>query len=348
MGFSNKIKEIRRILRLNQTEFAEKLGVSRSIVSEFENDAREPSKEFIIALSKLGVSVDWFLTGDGEVFLNISKEEKQANKLANRWESDSHQEANKLANRWESDSHQEVKNLTNDWEAIPIGKQETLPIKKTISNSIEALAMASTAPQFAELEEKMDGKFSAQEEKLNGLQKRLEDLESAFSSGAKPKETPLPRAEEVKEVAPPYGADCEADQEETVELPLAENLAAGMPREAFSTGETFSVPVSFLKKRKKYCVAKIKGTSMTEAGIADGAFVLLEVNETPVCGAIALVRYGNQTTLKRLHQKDDGTWELWYEDGSGAVIPLKDGEWEVIGHYVRVVGRESTKGDKQL
>lgn len=50
-----------------------------------------------------------------------------------------------------------------------MNKQETLPIKDTVSDSIEDLALASTAPKFAELEEKMDGKFSAQEEKLNGL-----------------------------------------------------------------------------------------------------------------------------------------------------------------------------------
>lgn len=235
-------------------------------------------------------------------------------------------------------------NVNPEWlesgkEPVFLNKQETLPIKDTVSNNLETLALASTAPKFAELEEKMDGKFSAQEEKLNGLQKRLEDLESAFSSGAKPKadEKVRYRADEVKEAAPPYGADCEADEEETVELPLAENLAAGMPREAFTTGETFSVPAKFLKKRKKYCVAKIKGTSMTDAGIADGAFVLLEMNETPVDDMIVLARYDDQTTLKRLREKEDGGWELRYEDGSGAIIPLKDGEWEVIGWFVRVV-----------
>lgn len=350
---SIRIRTVRENAGENLSEFSRNIGIPRSTLVGYENQSTIPANVLHAIATKYSISEEWLLSGVGDM--------KKADKLANHWESDSHQKADKLANRWEgvahqqadllaveevnnltvcweNASHQKVKNLTNDWEAIPIGKQETLPIKDTISDSLESLALASTAPKFAELEEKMDGKFSAQEEKLNGLQKQLDDLKSAFSSGAKPKEAPLPRAEEVKEVAPPYGADCEADQEETVELPLAENLAAGMPREAFSTGETFSVPAKFLKKRKKYCVAKIKGTSMTEAGIADGAFVLLEVNETPVCGAIALVRYGNQTTLKRLHQKDDGTWELWYEDGSGAVIPLKDGEWEVIGWFVRVVG----------
>lgn len=66
-------------------------------------------------------------------------------------------------------------------------------------------------------------------------------------------------------------------------------------------------------------------------------FVLLEINETPVSGSIVLARYGNRTTLKRLREKEAGGWELCYEDGSGAVIPLKDGEWEVIGWFVRVV-----------
>lgn len=282
------------------------LGIRPGIISDIKNGkAKNPGSNIaLLLINKLNVNPEWLESGKEPVFLN-----KQ--------------------------------------ETLPFGaqslrskEQETLPIKDTVSNNLETLALASTAPKFAELEEKMDWKFSVQEEKLNGLQKRLEDLESAFSSGAKPKadEKVRYRADEVKEAAPPYGADCETDEEETVELPLAENLAAGMPREAFSTGETFSVPAKFLKKRKKYCVAKIKGTSMTDAGIADGAFVLLEMNETPVDDMIVLARYDDQTTLKRLREKEGGSWELRYEDGSEAIIPLKDGEWEVIGWFVRVVG----------
>lgn len=69
MGYSDSVKTIRTQLGLNQTEFAKKLGVSRSIISEFESGSRSPSKDFIVALPNLGVSVDWFLTGEGSMFM---------------------------------------------------------------------------------------------------------------------------------------------------------------------------------------------------------------------------------------------------------------------------------------
>lgn len=291
----------------NLSEFSRSIGVPRSTLVGYEDKSTIPANVLHAIAVKYNISEEWLLSGNG----TMKKQNQEVDKSALCCEATSRQKVDKSA--------------PND-------------IKDSVSDSIEDLALASTAPKFAELEEKMDGKFLAQEEKLNGLQKQLDDLKSAFSSGAKPKEAPLPRAEEVKEAAPPYGADCEADEEETVELPLAENLAAGMPREAFSTGETFSVPTKFLKKRKKYCVAKIKGTSMTDAGIADGAFVLLEMNETPVDDMIVLARYDDQTTLKRLREKEGGGWELRYEDGSMATIDLSGHDWTVVGRFVRVVG----------
>jgi len=56
-------------LDLTQTGLASKLGLSQGVISEFTSGAREPSKEFLIGLPKLGVSLDWFLTGAGEMFL---------------------------------------------------------------------------------------------------------------------------------------------------------------------------------------------------------------------------------------------------------------------------------------
>jgi len=69
MEFTDKINKILAALSINQSALASKLGVSRGIVSEFTSGAREPSKEFLFGLSKLGISLDWFLTGEGEMFL---------------------------------------------------------------------------------------------------------------------------------------------------------------------------------------------------------------------------------------------------------------------------------------
>ncbi|UTC63538.1 peptidase S24 [Treponema sp. OMZ 787] len=228
-------------------------------------------------------------------------------------------------------------------ENLPIGKSQNDNLKQSVSNSIESLALESTAPRFAELEEKIG-------EKLNNLQAQIDELKGVVEKKL-PEEaddkryryTPDPKLRPysdlyVAEDQSSYGLKKDfSEPEETEDLPLAENLAAGIPIEAFDSGETYPVPKKFLKRGKKYCVAKIKGTSMTEAGITDGSFVLLEYTDTALSGEIMVVKYGDQTTLKRLSQKEDGAWELLYEDGSSAVIPLKDGDWEVKGHYVRVL-----------
>jgi transcriptional regulator with XRE-family HTH domain len=68
-GFSDRIKAILKELGLSQSSLAGKLRVSQGIVSEFASGTRLPSKDFIFGLSKLGISIDWFLTGKGEMLL---------------------------------------------------------------------------------------------------------------------------------------------------------------------------------------------------------------------------------------------------------------------------------------
>ncbi|EMB22888.1 helix-turn-helix domain-containing protein [Treponema denticola] len=325
--FSERIRQIREVFNLSQSDFAKKINISQSAVSEFENNTREPSKAFIIAVQKLGISIDWFFSGEGNIFTKTA-------------------EANKAKSCLVSGNTLPIDKATN----CPIRERElhsdkatNSPTKNVVSNGIESLAIESTAPKFAELEEKLNSlqkDLQAQIDELKGAVEKKQ-IEEAYNSP--PAYTPDPKLRPYSDlhVAEPqinYGLKKElSEPEETEDLPLAENLAAGIPIEAFDSGETYAVPKKFLKRGKKYCVAKIKGTSMTEAGIVDGSFVLLEYTDTALSGEIMVVKYGEQTTLKRLFQKEDGSWELLYEDGSGAVIPLKDGDWEVKGHYVRVV-----------
>jgi transcriptional regulator with XRE-family HTH domain len=80
--FSGRIKAILKELNLNQVALAAKMNLSQGVISEFANGDRLPSKEFIFGLSKLEISLDWFLTGIGEMFLaSISSLQRQ--ELAN-------------------------------------------------------------------------------------------------------------------------------------------------------------------------------------------------------------------------------------------------------------------------
>ena len=191
--------------------------------------------------------------------------------------------------------------------------------------------------------------FTAQEKRIQELeahQQRMQDELTRLMELYSSKDTGLPLSpseyrikgsteSETHQSAPAYGSD---DEDELTErLPLALNLAAGIPREACDSGDTVAVPSRFLKKGHNYCVAKIAGTSMTEAGIQDGSHVLLEYSNEPKAGAIMVVKYGANTTLKLLHLTEGGTWELRYQDGSGAKVELKDYTWEVQGLFVRVL-----------
>ncbi len=305
---SLRIKHIREQAGETLSEFSRNVGIPRSTLVGYENQSTIPASILHIISCKYNISEEWLLSGIGE----MNKLQKQPRNVPS--------------------------------QGIATGCKNSL--KQSVSNSFESLALESTAPRFAELEEKI----STQNEKLNNLQAQIDELKGAVEKkqieGAYDKKfqyTPDPKLRPysdlyVAESQSSYGLKKESSEpEETEDLPLAENLAAGIPIEAFDSGETYPVPKKFLKRGKKYCVAKIKGTSMTETGIIDGSFVLLEYTDTALSGEIMVVKYGEQTTLKRLSKKEDGSWELLYEDGSGAVIPLKDGDWEVKGHYVRVV-----------
>lgn len=59
---------------LTQKDMAEKLGVQKSVISEIESGKRDVSKNVIVSLIKsFGVSADWLLTGEGEMFQQDKK-----------------------------------------------------------------------------------------------------------------------------------------------------------------------------------------------------------------------------------------------------------------------------------
>ena len=62
---SETVKEIRRKNFLNQTAFANKIGVTQGTVSQWENGLTRPNSEQLKAISEaFGVSVDELLAGD--------------------------------------------------------------------------------------------------------------------------------------------------------------------------------------------------------------------------------------------------------------------------------------------
>jgi SOS-response transcriptional repressor LexA len=86
---------------------------------------------------------------------------------------------------------------------------------------------------------------------------------------------------------------------------------------------------------KDYYCLTICGTSMTEADIHDGDIALIRHAEEPENGEIMLVRYGNESTLKRIRIRRKAVYLCW-EDGSGQEIKVDSDEYEVQGRLVNM------------
>ena len=263
----------------NRKEMCELLGIDYSSLAKYV-DGRigfSAKPENFEKCRKVGVNLDWLMTGKGSPFLDEPKEQSTAEAVEYEFP---------------------VAEGTQLW--LEFGKA----VEKVMEPKIDELASRT-----AELDKRTDD-----------LARRIARLESRAVGGA----------DEVREPEVEYGV-------RTVELPLAENLAAGLPREAFESGETFFVPENYLSAGARYCVARISGDSMTQLGIYDGSYVLLRYSDQAVAGKVCVVRYGDETTLKKLENTKEGGWQLVYCDGSDTVIPLVAGDWEVLGEFVRVV-----------
>jgi SOS-response transcriptional repressor LexA len=251
IGFSDQIKLLMKALGLNQTSLAEKLGLSQGVISEFASGSREPSKDFLLGLTRLGISLDWFLTGKGEMLLS--------------------------------------------------GKVKSPPLME----ELEALIDKRVEARLAEIEQRLKGAY------------HFVEKSDVF----------------VSEPEPEYG-------DEYVKAPFVDNIAAGPPiQQSEDLSGYISVPKRFIKTRPEdYYAARIRGESMTAAGIPDGCKILIRRSDVPRDGAIQVVRCGGKSTLKRMREGEDHTWTLHYEDGSERLWPIgKDEEYQVQGDFVAVL-----------
>ena len=70
----NRLKELRKALGLNQEEFAAALKIGRSTIANYEAGTREPIASVISLITqKWNVNEDWLRTGEGEMFVQVSR-----------------------------------------------------------------------------------------------------------------------------------------------------------------------------------------------------------------------------------------------------------------------------------
>lgn len=65
----DRIRLVRKAVNLSQKDFGEKLGVSRDVMANIENDRVSPSNTFLQLLcSVFNVREEWLRAGEGEMF----------------------------------------------------------------------------------------------------------------------------------------------------------------------------------------------------------------------------------------------------------------------------------------
>lgn len=74
---NERIKALRKELKMSQDVFAEKLGLTKNYISLVENGNRNLSEQSIKVLcSILNVNEDWLRTGNGEMFKSRTREQE--------------------------------------------------------------------------------------------------------------------------------------------------------------------------------------------------------------------------------------------------------------------------------
>jgi repressor LexA len=69
MGLGKRIRKLRTFLKLTQPEFAEKIGVSKRAVQEWEAERRTPSEPILRQIEQtFSVNPSWLREGKGEMF----------------------------------------------------------------------------------------------------------------------------------------------------------------------------------------------------------------------------------------------------------------------------------------
>ncbi len=77
-NFAKRMKMLRKQMGFNQTQLAERMGTSKSMISYYENQDRSPSPEALIKLSKIfHVSTDYLLGLESEQSLKLTDLSKE-------------------------------------------------------------------------------------------------------------------------------------------------------------------------------------------------------------------------------------------------------------------------------
>ena len=323
-----RFKRVRLALKQTQKEFAESLGTVRGFIGDIENGRKQLSRSLIInAAQKLRINPTWLLIGEGEMFLDKEPEDKDD------FPDDPEQGAAMLDHLLDLLIKKGVINESD----IPL----PLPGVRRVN-----YADKMTKETYRMLQRQL-AKAQEETERTQREAERAQREVERIKSNLKRYEARYPESDEVSEPEEEYEARDSMsleekrgsyDEEGRVNIPLVGCVAAGPPLDTEAwPDEWIRVLVRRGESPDTHYLLEIKGTSMSEMGISDGALILVRRAERAESGEIAVVYLlGEGVTLKRISNTPEGRINLEWQDGSGRSREL--GEEDLIqGVFVRVV-----------
>ena len=76
---NERLKELRKAMSLSQEAFGAALGVTKTAICALESGRRNVTKQMVVAICReFNVNETWLLTGDGEMFNELTRAELAA------------------------------------------------------------------------------------------------------------------------------------------------------------------------------------------------------------------------------------------------------------------------------
>jgi len=125
-----------------------------------------------------------------------------------------------------------------------------------------------------------------------------------------------------------------------VELPLVEaTISAGFPSPADDYSESrLDLNKELISNESATFYARVRGDSMTLAGISDGDLLIIDKSKTPVNGSIVICLIDGEFTVKRL-QKIENQFYLMPENDNYKPIKIKPENdvtiWGVVTYTIK-------------
>ena len=122
-----------------------------------------------------------------------------------------------------------------------------------------------------------------------------------------------------------------------MEIPVLGTVAAGRPIMAEENKEGFiRLPRSFLRKNREYFALRIRGDSMTGAGIMEGDLAVIEHQSMVNNGEIAVVMMDDSVTLKTFF-KEKNEIRLQPENPKYDPIVCRGGDIRILGRLAHIL-----------